>query len=204
MRVLLDSGSDGDLVFVNKDKPMLLPSLKRLVTQSWNTSNGMFQTKRKAEIELNFFEYSKSRRYLAEPDIVEYDKNNKPQYDLILGVKTMKKYGIILDFKDKMIITDEVKLPMQNINYLQGSSTLRVLKLNHSLAMEPHSTQEATKLVAWILDTKSKKADLRSIVRVNYKHLSADQQKKLLQLLKIYELLFDSTLGDWKTKPLSD
>jgi hypothetical protein len=27
--VLLDSGSDGDLVFVNKDKPMLLPSSKK-------------------------------------------------------------------------------------------------------------------------------------------------------------------------------
>jgi hypothetical protein len=27
MRVLLDSGSDGDIIFVNKDKPMLLPSL---------------------------------------------------------------------------------------------------------------------------------------------------------------------------------
>jgi hypothetical protein len=75
VQVLLDSGSDGDLVL---DKPMLLPSSKRLVPQSWNTSNGMFQTKREAEIELNFFEYSKSRRYLAEPDIVEYDKNNKP------------------------------------------------------------------------------------------------------------------------------
>ncbi len=67
----------------------------------------MFQTKRKAEIELNFFEYSDNKRYLAEPDIVEYDKNNKPQYDLILGVKTMKKSGIILDFKDKMITIDK-------------------------------------------------------------------------------------------------
>jgi hypothetical protein len=136
VRVLLDSGSDDDLVFVDKDKPMLLPSLKRLVPQSWNTSNGMFQTKHKAEIDLNFFEYSDGKRYLAKPDIVEYDRNNKPQCDLILGVKTMKKYVIILDFKDKMITVDEVKLPMQNINYLQGSSTLRVLKLNHSLAMK--------------------------------------------------------------------
>jgi hypothetical protein len=92
MRVLLDSGSDSDLVFVDKDKPMLLPSAKRLVPQSLNTLNGMSQTKRKAEIELNFFEYSDNKRYLAEPDIVKYDKNNKPQYDLILGVKTMKKY----------------------------------------------------------------------------------------------------------------
>jgi hypothetical protein len=34
-------------------------------------------------------------------------------------------------------------------------------------------------------------------------HLSADQKKKLLQLLTKYELLFDGTLGDWKTKPVS-
>ncbi len=101
MRVLLDSSSDGNLVFIDKDKPMLLPSSKKLVPQLWNTLNGMFQTKPKAQIELNFFEYSDSKRYLAEPDIVKYDKNNKPQYDLILGVKTMKKYGIILDFKTK-------------------------------------------------------------------------------------------------------
>ncbi len=76
VRVLLDSGSDGDLVFVDKDKPMLLPSSKRLAPQSWNTSNGMFQTKHKAEIELNFLEYSDSKRYLAEPDNVKYNKNN--------------------------------------------------------------------------------------------------------------------------------
>jgi hypothetical protein len=165
VRVLLDSGSDGDLVFIDKYEPMLLPSSKRLVSQSWNTLNGRFQTKRKAEIELNFFEYSNSKRYLAAPDIVEYDKINKPQYDLILGVKTMKKYGIILDFKDKMITVDEVKLPMRNINYLQGSSTLCALRLNHSLAMELQSTQDATKRVTWILVAKYQKADLRSIVR---------------------------------------
>ncbi len=95
VRVLLDSGSDSSLVFVNKEKPILLPSSKRLVPQLWNTSNGMFQTKCKAGIELNFFEYSNSKRYLAEPNIIEYNKNNKPQYDLILGVKTMREFGII-------------------------------------------------------------------------------------------------------------
>jgi hypothetical protein len=101
--VLLDSSSDGNLVFVDKDKPMLIPSSKTLVPRLWNTLNGMFWTKRMAEIELNIFEYSDIKRYLAESDIVEYNRNNRPQYDLILGVETMKKYGIILDFKDKMI-----------------------------------------------------------------------------------------------------
>ncbi len=111
VQVLLESGSDSNLVFVNKDKPMLLPSLRRLVPQSWNTSNGMFQTKHKARmIELNFFEYS-SKRFLVEPDVVEYSENNRPHYDLILGTKTMKKLGNILDIKAKMITIDEVILP---------------------------------------------------------------------------------------------
>jgi hypothetical protein len=109
----------------------------------------------------------------------------------------MKKYGIILDFKDKMITVDEVKLPMQNINYLQGSSTLHALKLNHSQAMESPRTHNATKRVTRSLDAKYKKADLQAIVRDNCKHLSTNQQKKLLQLLKKYESLFDGTLSDW-------
>jgi hypothetical protein len=69
--------------------------------------------------------------------------------------------------------------------------------------MEPQTTQDATKRVTWILDAKYKKADLQSIVRDNCKHLSANQQKKLLQRLTKYELLFGGTLGDWKTKPVS-
>jgi hypothetical protein len=122
--VLLDSGSDGNLIFVNKDKPMLLPYSKRLVPQSWNTLNGIFQMRRKARMDLNFFEYSDSKRYLVEPDVVEYDKNNRPQYDLILGTVSMKEFAIILNFRDKMITIDEIILPMRNINNLQGYSML--------------------------------------------------------------------------------
>ncbi len=69
--VLLDSGPDGDLVFVKKDKSMLLPYSKRLVPQSWNTLNGIFQIKRKARVELNFFDYSDNKRYYSESDVVK-------------------------------------------------------------------------------------------------------------------------------------
>ncbi len=62
--------------------------------------------------------------------------------------------------------------------------------------MEPHSTQDATKRVTRVLDSKYQKADLQLIVGNNCKHLSTDQQKKLLQLLQKYESLFDGTLGD--------
>jgi hypothetical protein len=69
--------------------------------------------------------------------------------------------------------------------------------------MEPQSTQDTTRCAKRILGARYKKTDLHSIVRVDCKHLNSDQQKTLLQLLKKYELLFDGTLGDWKTKPLS-
>ncbi len=74
VRVLLDSGSKGDLIFVNKEKPMLLPYSKRLVPKSWNALNGIFQMRRKARAELNFFEYSDSKSYHVEPDVVKYDR----------------------------------------------------------------------------------------------------------------------------------
>jgi hypothetical protein len=203
VQVLLDSGSDGDLVFVDKDNTMLLPSSKRLVPQSWNTSNGIFYTKHKARVALNFFDYSDSKRYYAEPDVVKYDEDSKPQYDLILGTETIKELGIMLDFKAKMITVDEITLPMRNINHLQGHSILLMLKHNNSLAKEPTSTQDATSRVTWILDAKYDKVDVQSIVKNNCKHLSANQQNKLLQVLMKYESFFDGTLGDWKTKPVS-
>jgi hypothetical protein len=203
VQVLLDSGSNGDLIFVSKDKPMLLPYSKRLVPQLWNTLNGIFQTQHEAQVELNFFKYSDSKWFHAESDVVEYNKDSKLQYDLILGTETMKEFGIILNFRDKMITIDEIILPMRNINNLQGSSILHAIKHNHSLTMEPQSTPDATQRATRILDAKYSKADLQSVVRDNCKHLSADQQKKLLQLLKRYESLFDGTLGDWKTKLVS-
>jgi hypothetical protein len=174
-----------------------------LVPQSWNVSNGIFQNKQKARVELNFFEYSDSKRYFSEPDVVNYKKGGSPQYDLILGTDTMKELGILLDFKAKKITIDEIILPMRNINHLHGASTLRVLKVNNSLAMKRKSTQEATKRATWILDAKYKKADLQSIIKDNCKHLSANQQMKLLQLQVKYMSLFDGNLGDWKTKSVS-
>ena len=129
--------------------------------------------------------------------MIKHDKNNRLQYDLILGTVSMKEFGIILNFRDKMITIDEVILPMRNIKNLQGSSMLQALRHNHSLAMEPQSTQHTTEHATRILDAKHSKADLQSVVRDNCRHLKANQQKKLLQLLKKYELLFDGTLGDW-------
>ena len=124
---LLESGSDGDLVFDNIDKHILLPYLKLLDPQSWNTLNEIFQTKSKARVELNFFDYSASKQYYSKPDMVKYSKESKPQYEFILGLETMKELGIALDFESTTITIDEISLPMRNTNLLQGASTLHAL-----------------------------------------------------------------------------
>ena len=44
---------------------------------------------------------------------------------------------------------------------------------------------------------------MQSIVSTCAKHLTTDQRNKLLWLLLNYDVLFDGTLGDWQTEPVS-
>ena len=66
-RVLLDSGSDGDLLFHEKGTLKHFPYLARQVPKTWHTSNGDFHTKGKSEVHLKFFEYSNSKRVFVNP-----------------------------------------------------------------------------------------------------------------------------------------
>ena len=46
IRVLLDTGSSGDLLFMKKGSTTCIPVVRRAVPESWGTSNGTFQTKK--------------------------------------------------------------------------------------------------------------------------------------------------------------
>ena len=98
--VLLDTGSNGHLFFHEKGKPKPFPHLARQVPKSWHMSHGTFQTKGRGKVRIKFLEYSSSKEYLVQPDIVEYDGNKitKPGFDLILGLNTLKVLGIVLNF----------------------------------------------------------------------------------------------------------
>ena len=69
--------------------------------KTWHTLNGDFQSKRKGEVQLKFFEYSNSKRVEVHPDVVTCNKKDKPVFDLILGTKTMNELGIILDLNTR-------------------------------------------------------------------------------------------------------
>ena len=174
IRVLLDTGLSGDLLFVRKGSQKYIPTMKRAVPQSWGTSNGTFKMNKVGEVTLFFVEYSLSKSVHLTPDKVEFDAGAMtPLYDLIIGKQTLHDIGAVLDFKEKTITIDSILLPMRNIvNQQLKPSVTRALRHNTCQAQEPISTQTATKRVIKILDAKYDKADLPAIVRDNCSHLT--------------------------------
>jgi hypothetical protein len=99
IRVLLDSRSSGDLLFMKKGSSKCISVVKRVVSQSWGTSNGIFVTDRVGNIEISFVEYSASKKVRLQSDIVEYSPGDQaPMYDLIIGKQTMHDLGVCVCF----------------------------------------------------------------------------------------------------------
>jgi hypothetical protein len=140
--------------------------VKRVVPQSWGTSNGTFIADRVGDIEISFVEYSASKKVCLQPDIVEYSPGDQaPMYDLIIGKQAMHNLGVKLEFQEKTITIDKFLLPMRNIVNLQLKPRItRALRENTCFAQEPISTCSATKRMVKIVDAKSEKADLPAII----------------------------------------
>jgi hypothetical protein len=205
IRVLLDTGSSGDLLFLERGSNRYILVMNGAFPESWSSSNGTFKTKKVSDLELSFVKYSASKRVHLHLDIVEYPQGGTPPLcNLNIGKQTLHDLGAVLDFKEKIIAIDEVLLPMRNINNMQLKPSIsRALTQNTCLAQEPVSTRNTTKHVMEILDAKYYKADLPSIVKNNCSHLSTSHCNSLLSLLLKFEELFDGMLGDWKLPPVS-
>ena len=70
-------------------------------------------------LNLNLPEYSSSKIFSVEADIVEVPKHESPAYDVIIGVETMRKMGIVLDFDRDVITVDGTSLPMRTVQDLK-------------------------------------------------------------------------------------
>ena len=130
-RVLLDCGSDGDLAFVHKGVKESVPCKKRIAPQKWCTSNGTFVTYKVGNnLEFIFPEFSESRTVTISPDIFELPKMSpQPAFNLIIGIETMTKLGMVLNFDDKMIMIDQQMLPMRAFESISNFRLLQNLSL---------------------------------------------------------------------------
>jgi hypothetical protein len=71
IRVLLDIGSSGDLLFIEKGSNQCILFARRAVPESWRTSNGNFRTTKVGTVKLSFVDYSASKLVHVHPDIVK-------------------------------------------------------------------------------------------------------------------------------------
>jgi hypothetical protein len=94
IRVLLDSGSSGDLLLMKKGSSKRISIVKQIVPQLWGTSNGTFVSDRVGNIEISFVEYLASKKVCLQPNIVEYSRGDQvPMWcgACLGGSKTCKK-----------------------------------------------------------------------------------------------------------------
>ena len=83
-------------------------------------------------LDLKFPEFSKSKLFKIRPGIVDVPKEmNKPVYDLIIGVKTMTKMGVVPDFKTKMLVIDNSIQPMKPLESLKDTDLLNNFHRDH-------------------------------------------------------------------------
>ena len=98
-RVLLDSGSYGDLIFIDKEDKYKYLIKNKLNSQKWHTSADDFSSTKVANVELKIPQFSNSKTIRLSPDGFEYSqRDHKPLYDLIIGHKTLHKLSFVLDF----------------------------------------------------------------------------------------------------------
>jgi hypothetical protein len=195
-RVLFDSGSDGDMIFLKRSERHTIDVHKRLHPQIWRTSSDTFETNKVCNTNLTLPKFSNSKIMSLMADIHFTEEGQSfPMYDLIIGLETLVNWKAISNFHDKTLTIDHVELPMQDLHSLIDSKLLNNI---YTESIEPSVSRVANNRVTQILDAKYEKANLPEVVDNNCKHLTTHQQNKLLKLIVQYEELFDGTLGDWK------
>lgn len=119
-------------------------------------------------------------------------------YDVILGRNALQQLGITLDFKNSVIKWNNTSVEMKEPTFLNRKSNL----INLAYDDKPLHCAESSERAERILNLTSPKADLATIA-AGQKNLTRDQKQALHKLLLEYEDLFDGSIGDWKTDPIS-
>ena len=104
-----------------------IPYEKRHAAETWQSSNGTFKTTQVGNLEMMFPAFSESKIFAICPDIVIIDKSDQElMLHLILGIKTLAKVGIVLDFQEFTIHIDHTIIVMRPYTSLVRKANMRV------------------------------------------------------------------------------
>ena len=170
LKVLFDTGSDGDLFFVKRRHLRNYESHETAYPTTWGTSTGKFRTNMIAQLQLLLPEFSQNKMFSCEPDVKLVDDDASYSYDLIIGIGTLSAWRAKFDFDEHTMTIDDQTIPLRAPATFDDSK--RVMNIYRE-AVEPHATKEETERVTHILDAKYEPADLPKVVEENCSHLTA-------------------------------
>ena len=110
VKILLDSGASASIIsnsYVAKND-----YVKNKTSSNWATMAGTFKTNRVATVSLKLPELNHTAE-ISEKFHVTEEKFN---YDVIIGRETLRKLGIVLDFKKSVTMWNNVIIPMKPAN----------------------------------------------------------------------------------------
>ena len=87
-RILLDSGSDGDIAFITEEELSKLRVTQKAYPDTWGTY-GTFKTKEVVHMNTILPEFSQAKVRSTNADIKIISKKDKPAYYLIIGIETL-------------------------------------------------------------------------------------------------------------------
>ena len=194
LKILFDTGCGGTLInkkFVNR-----LPT-KQVQGTTWKTKAGQFATNRKCRVTMSLPEFHTGRDVTWTCYVDESD-HELSRYDMIIGRDLLEELGMDFLFSKNIMMWDNATVPMRHPEWL--SDALIDEYENEIYSMYDPDTTEAARIQE-ILDGKYTPADLEQIAE-ECKHLTTEEQQKLLRLLRKYEPAFDGSLGAWNTAPI--
>jgi transposase InsO family protein len=160
---------------------------------------GNFVTKRKGLIKFTLPEFFLNRQIQFSCHIDDSTNAATAPYDMIIGRDLMSELALDISFHTHAITWEGISVPMKERGHLRDRETAHELMLN---ANEGTRTKASMSRVQHILDAQYHAADLNQVIG-EVKTLNNDEQKELLKLLQSYAHLFDGTLGDFNTAPVS-
>ena len=126
----------------------------------WGTSNGDFQTTKNGNVDIKFTEFSRNKIFSIETDIVVLDKNApNPIFDMILGVGTLREFGVILNFVESTVTIDHHEVR----NTQQGTFFPRAPADPVSVAEATDRTQDHGNPRRYLRKRKSSKSNSREL-----------------------------------------
>jgi hypothetical protein len=193
--VLIDTGCTRTIIKQNMIPEKFFESRKQLNEVSWNTNAGNFVTKYDIPLQFSLPEFTPSRE--INWNVAVDDTAQQSKYDMIIGQDLQLVLDMDILFSTKHLKWDGIIIPMRTSN-----ANLSYLETQIKNIGSVQDVFEAASTPLSILDAKYEKATIDATIN-SLKHLIGMEKQQLKALLYKFEHVFDGTLGNWKTDPVS-